>query len=70
MGSPPLKLSPEDGSKIGKGAVIAAGGAIIGYLIKQNFAELPAEIEAAVFVIACALVNLVWKWLTDTRCSS
>ncbi len=69
MSSPPGKLATRDWQKIGKGGAIAAGGTILTYIVGRFFPEINAnpELQSAVFVVSCVIVNGFWKLFTDTR---
>ena len=68
-GSPRFTLNKTDVTKLGKGAVIAAGGTLVTYLVGLVLPDIKTnpELQSAVFVLSCVAVNAAWKLLTDTR---
>jgi hypothetical protein len=66
MGSQKFSLDRADLIKIGKGALIAAAGAVAAYLttVAADWRDSPGttSILAAVFGVAA---NLIRKWVTD-----
>ena len=69
MASPKLSFAKSDAQKVAKGGVIAAAGTVLTYLAGLAFPEVNtnAELQGAVFVVSCVIVNATWKFLTDTR---
>jgi len=67
IGSPPLQLNTTDWKKIGKGAVIALGGAFLTYLAEAvkiiDFGQY-TPVAVAVFSV---LINFGWKWIQNNQ---
>lgn len=68
MGSETFKLNLEDLKKIGKGLLIAMGGAGLTYLSVQVVPNLEPDTGTQMMLFAAfsAIVNAGRKWLTDT----
>jgi hypothetical protein len=67
MASRAFSLSSEDLWKIGKGALIAIGGALLTWAADSLLPDLQNRglIDAAMFVFFSTLINAVRKWWTD-----
>ena len=68
-GSSKFSLAKKDYLKIGKGALIAAAGAVLAYLSTQVFPQLQSSGEGiliTIAVIGAVLVNAAQKYLQDT----
>lgn len=66
MGSAPLRLGSMDWLKIGKGAAIAAGGSLLAYA-GQQLPLLEGTSLGWLAPLGALLVNLLLKWVSDTR---
>lgn len=65
-GSVAGKLSLCDLKKVGRGAVYAAFGAALAYLL--DYLGLTKDQNAAITTAVCSvLANLAHKWMSDTR---
>ena len=68
-GSPRLSLNKKDAFSVLRGALLAAGGAIVVYLTTQVIPNLDDStmIGAAVAGVASTLLNAMRKYLMDTQ---
>lgn len=66
-GSPAGHLNVTDWRKIGKGALIALGGALLAYLSEQVIPGLESNDLAWLAPLASVLVNMAQKWVTNTQ---
>ena len=66
-GSPFGKLSRDDWIKIGKGALIAAVGAVAGYVSTEVAPQLEEAGAVTAAAIASTVANAILKLLSDTR---
>lgn len=67
MGSPRFKLSKEDWIKVGRGALIAGGGAVLVYIADFLQTADFAGWTPVMVAVASVLVNIARKFLTDTE---
>ena len=68
-GSEKFSLAKKDFLKIGKGALIAAAGAVLAYLSTQVFPQLQESGDATLVVVAAigaVVINAAQKYLQDT----
>jgi hypothetical protein len=68
-GSPPLQLNSEDLRAILRGALLAAGGAVIAYLSTEVLPHLDQSTMAGALIagVGATVLNVLRKYLTDTR---
>lgn len=64
-------LNGDDWRRIGKGALLAAGGAVVAYLTSEVLPSLDQStlMGATLAAIASTLLNLARKWLAHARAS-
>lgn len=67
MGSEPFKLSGADGKKLLKGAGIALGGSLLAYTGQQVLPALSGTSMGWLAPLGAVIINMLLKWLTDTR---
>ena len=61
------KLNKEDGLKIGKGALIASGGALIAYLI-ATLPQIDLGTSTPILVaVASIVLNAALKWMKNNK---
>ena len=68
-GSEKFSLAKKDFLKIGKGALIAAAGAVLAYLSTQVFPQLQESGDVMLITIAgigAVVINAAQKYLQDT----
>lgn len=63
-GAPRFQLNWRDLGKIGKGAIIAVGGALCAYLLDQLNLLSETSYAWAIPVLSIS-INTLWKWLQD-----
>lgn len=66
-GSPPGRLNGTDWRKIGKGLGIALAGSGLAYVSTAVLPVLPDVGLGWLAPLGAVLVNVVMKWLSDTR---
>ena len=68
MGSKSFSLAREDWIKIGKGALVAAAGAILAVIAEQAIPALQGSgpTGALIAAVAAIVVNVARKWIVDT----
>lgn len=66
-GSKPLTLKEHDWKKIGKGLLIAIGGAGLTYLQDILLTIDFGEWTPIVVALNSVLINIIRKWIIDTR---
>lgn len=64
-----FQLNSRDWLRIGKGALLAAAGAVAAYFATEVLPTLDHStmLGASIAAIASTLLNLVRKWLADSR---
>lgn len=65
--SPKYKLNKEDGKKIGKGALIALGGALLTYVSDIIPMIDWGEYKPVVVAISGIIINFGWKFLKNNE---
>lgn len=68
-GSPRFRLNRDDLASIGRGALLAAAGAVVTYLATEVLPHLDQTtvVGAVVAGIASTLINAIRKYVSDTR---
>ncbi len=68
-GSPPLMLDGSDLQSILRGALLAAGGALVTYFSVEVIPNLDDSTVVGAIIAGCAstLLNVLRKYLTDTQ---
>ena len=68
-GSPKYSLNHDDLLKIGKGMLLATGGALVAYLSTEvlPFLDQSTTLGAVIAGSAAVVLNVLRKYLTDTR---
>lgn len=68
-GSPKLELNKQDMLAVLRGAMLAAGGAIMTYLTTHVIPSIDENTMLGALVASCGaiLINALRKYLTDTR---
>ncbi len=68
-GSPKLQLNRQDMLAVVRGALLAAGGAVVVYLSTEVIPNMDEStmLGAAVASLSATLLNALRRYLTDTR---
>lgn len=68
-GSPKLQLNRQDMLSVVRGALLAAGGAVVVYLSTEVVPNMDEStmLGAAVASVSATLLNALRRYLTDTR---
>lgn len=68
-GSPKLQLNRQDMLAVVRGALLAAGGAVVVYLSTEVVPNMDEStmLGAAVASVSATLLNALRRYLTDTR---
>ena len=68
-GSPKLQLNRQDMLAVVRGALLAAGGAVVVYLSTEVIPNMDEStmLGAAVASLSATILNVLRRYLTDTR---